>query len=118
MTIPVFQISMLVGVAAYMMRCRAEVRRRNRQSWGALVARLSPGWQASVVNMGLPAEPAQLSAIYRDAKVMQEIADYAYRRYENLDPAQIESLHREATLLRFRALAALARYGITKPPKA
>jgi hypothetical protein len=107
---PVLQITALAAIALYLVRCRAQVHRRNRQSWDALLARLSPGWSVCVINESVYAEPLRLLTIYRDARVMQEIADYAYRKFDAVDRALVESLHRDATRVRSWALAALARY--------
>ncbi len=110
-----WQISVVVAVGAYLVGCRIEVQRRNRQTWEALLARLSPGWSAAAFREDIAAEPRQLSAMYRDAQVMQEIADYAFRRLRSVDRGMVESLHRDATQARYRALVALVRYAVARP---
>lgn len=114
---------MAVAVAAlYLVRCRAKVCQRNRQTWGALLARLTPGWNASAG--ATPADAAQrmnvpekLWSAYRNAKVMQEIAAYALRNFAKVDRKLVETLHRDATRIRFHALAALARYAFSRSDK-
>ena len=115
--VPVAQISVVAAVGAYLVRCRIEIQRRNRQTWPELVARLSSGWSVAAFREDFAAEPLRIIAIYRDAQVMQEIADFASRRLPGVDRALVESLHRDATQARYRAIAALLRYARKKPPK-
>jgi hypothetical protein len=108
----VLQISAVGAIAFYLVRCRASVLRRNRQSWDDLVARLSAGWSVRAFSESFYADPARLSVIYREAQVMQEIAEYTFRNLDDIDQAFIEALHRNATRTRYLALAALARYAL------
>lgn len=117
MTLPIIQVTVVAAVSIYLVRCRAQIVRRNRQSWDLLLARLSPAWSACVVDPTLPAEAARLYTIYRDARVMQEIAYYALSKLPPSDRALAASLHRDATAARYRAVLALVRYGLNKPPK-
>jgi hypothetical protein len=112
----------VVVAALYLVRCRAKVCQRNRQTWGALLVRLSPGWNASAgaaladaargANM-----PEKLWSAYRNARVMQEIADFALRNFSQVDRKLVATLHQDATRIRFRALAALARYAFSRTDK-
>ena len=114
MTLPLFQVTIAAAVSIYLVRCRTQVVRRNRQSWDLLLARLSPAWNAYVVDPTLPAEAARLYAIYRDAEVMQQIAHHALWRLSPSDRELAQCLHRDATVARYRAVLALVRYALNR----
>ncbi|HUA93770.1 MAG TPA: hypothetical protein VL991_14450 [Terracidiphilus sp.] len=117
MIVPAGQISGLAVVGAYLVRCRMEIHRRNQQTWEELLGKLSPGWSVAAFREDFAAGPQRLISIYRDAQVMQEIADYACRRLGRTNPALLQSVHRDATQARYRAIAALVRYALKRPRK-
>ena len=95
MIFPLLQLGAVVLVALYLGRWRLSVRRRNTQSWEALMSRLRPDWSARELSdqflwkEGLSATPEDawtrmegpqgLWVMYQNAKVMLEMADYATR---------------------------------------
>lgn len=125
-----FQIFSIATVAAYLMRWRAGVKRRNSQSWDSLIARLRQDWSARELSQqflwkeGLTATPENawqrmegpqgLWAMYQNAGVMQEMADFAQRNCSDVDRLLIETLHSDAIQIRLLVLLALAQYGFTQ----
>ncbi|MGA7340148.1 MAG: hypothetical protein WBX18_06100 [Terracidiphilus sp.] len=112
---PVLQTAAIAAVAVYLGRCRLAIDRRNRQSWDALLIKLTPEVNIRVSMEELRASPVRLWTLYQNAQAMQEFADYALRNSKTVDRALVESLHCDATRARFWALAALARYAFAKP---
>jgi hypothetical protein len=122
----VLQIAALVILATVLIRWRATIVRRNGQSWKTLVARIRTDWSARDLTdqflwrEGLSATPEEtwtrmqgprgLWAMYQNAKVMQEMADYAARNCENVDRLLVATLHSDALQIRICALAALFQY--------
>jgi hypothetical protein len=134
----ILQIVIAAGAVFYLGRSWWVLDRRRKASLDALLARLTPGWQAPTP--GVPSRslgknaaaragiPAKLWLLYRNAKTMQEIASFTLRNSPNLDQAPVanpgraildravvEELHRDATYLRFRVLAELALYAFGRP---
>ena len=118
-----------VAVAAVLLcRWRADVRRRNTQSWAALLARLRTDWSARglsghfLVKEGLSATPEEtwthmqgvrgLWAMYQNAGVMMEIADYAAQNSDSVDHLLLETLRSDATQIRMCVLTAVAQHAI------
>lgn len=114
MIFPVLQITATVAAVLYLGRCRKEINRRNRQSGEALFAGLIPEETARDSGSALHLSPARLWAMYRNAKAMQEIADFSFRNLASADRELMAALHRDATRVRFEAMAALARYAFAK----
>jgi hypothetical protein len=124
------QIASVVGVAFYLVRWRAAVKRRNSQSWDSLVARLRPDWSAHQLSdhflwqEGLSATPEDawqrmegpkgLWVMYQNARVMLEMADYAAKNSETVDRLLVETLRSDATHIRVCVLMALAQYGFSQ----
>src|ERR1700728_1354719 len=95
------QVALVSGLAVYLFRWRSAVRRRNAQSWDSLMARLRPDWSARDLSdqflwkEGLNATPEDawhrmegpkgLWAMYQNAQVMTEMADFAARHSQNVD---------------------------------
>src|ERR1039457_3528318 len=95
MSLPILQIAAIVPVTISLVRWRVGQRHRNAQSWDSLVARLKPGWSARDLSVhflskeGLNASPGEtwermqgfrgIRAMYHNAGVMLEMADYAAR---------------------------------------
>jgi hypothetical protein len=124
------QIVAIVGVALYLFRWRAEVRRRNEQSWDSLLARLRPDWSARELSdrflwqEGLNATPEDvwqriegpkgLWVMYRNACVMLEMANYAARNSEGVDRLLLETLRSDAMQIRVCVLMALFQYAFSQ----
>jgi len=124
------QIVAIVAIALYLVRWRNDVRRRNAQSWETLIARLRPEWSARELSdqflwkEGLSATPQDawqrmggprgLWVMYRNARVMLEMADYAVKNCDGVDRLLVETLHSDAMQIRVCVLMALAQYGFTQ----
>ncbi len=124
------QIAVLVGIVFCLGRWWMNIRRRNAQTWETLLARLRPDWSARELSdrflwqEGLSATPEDawqrmqgpkgLWVMYQNARVMQEMADYAAKCCQGVDRVLIETLHSDAMQIRLCVLTALAQYGFTK----
>ena len=130
MIFPLLQIAALAGVAFYLGRWRAGVRRRNTQSWESLIARLRPDWSARELSEhflwkeGVNSTPEEtwkriqgahgLWAIYQNARVMLEMSDFAFRNCANVDRELVETLRSDAMQIRVCVLMALAQYAFSQ----
>ena len=130
MIFPLLQIAALAGVAFYLGRWRAGVRRRNTQSWESLIARLRPDWSARELSdhflwkEGVSATPEEtwkriqgahvLWAIYQNARVMLEMSDFAFRNCSSVNRELIETLRSDAMQIRVCVLMALAQYAFSQ----
>src|ERR1035437_10167320 len=130
MILPLLQIVAIVGVALYLARWRGGARRRNAQSWNALLARLRPDWSARELSdhflwkEGLNATPEDawrrmegpkgLWVMYQNARVMLEMADYAARNSQGVDRVLLETLRSDAMQIRVCVLMALAQYAFSQ----
>jgi hypothetical protein len=126
MPLPVLQIAAVLAIAFYLVRWRRSVQRRNTQTWETLLARLRPEWSARELSgrflwqEGLSTTPEDawqrmegpkgLWVMYQNARVMQEMADYAAKNYEGVDRLLVETLHSDALQIRVLVLIALAQY--------
>jgi hypothetical protein len=120
------QILLIVAVAAYFQHWRSSMKRRNSQTWGSLMARLRPDWNSRELNdpslwasshRATPEEKWEridgakgLCAMFQNATVMLEMADYAARNSDTIDHDLLTSLRRDAMQIRLTVMAALARY--------
>jgi hypothetical protein len=130
MILPLLQILTFAAVAYGLYRWRANVRRRNNQSWEALIARLRLDWSARELSdnflwrEGLNATPDDawqrmegprgLWVMYQNAGVMLEMADFAARHDAQVDRLVVETLRSDAMQIRVCVLMALAQYAFTK----
>ena len=130
MILPLLQVAAIAIVAIYLGRWRAGVLRRNAQSWETLVARLRSDWSARDLSdhflwkEGLNATPDEtwqriqgahgLWAMYQNARVMLEMADFAARNHPEVDRVMIETLRSDAMQIRLCVLMGLAQYGFTQ----
>ena len=126
MILQVLEIAAVVAIAAYFVRWRISVRARNAQTWESLLAKLRPEWSARELSEhflwqeGLSATPEDawqrmegpkgLWVMYQNARVMQEMADFAAKHCEGVDRLLVETLHSDAMQIRVCVLAALAQY--------
>jgi hypothetical protein len=107
-----------------------DVKRRNSQTWDSLLARLRSDWSARDLSEhflwkeGLNATPEDawqrmegpkgLWAMYQNARVMLEMADYASRNCESVDRLLVETLRSDAVQIRLLIVVALAQYGFSQ----
>lgn len=130
MILSLLQIAAILAIAYYLIRWRAAVRRRNAQTWETLLASLRPDWSARELSdnflwkEGLNATaddawqrmegPKGLWVMYQNARVMQEMADYAAKQVEGVDPLLVQTLHSDAMQIRVCVLMALCQYAFTQ----
>jgi hypothetical protein len=126
MALLALQIAAVVAIALVLVSWRKSMQRRNAQTWDALLTRLRPEWSARELSEhflwqeGLSATPEDawqrmegpkgLWVIYRNARVMQEMANFATAHCEDVDRLLIERLHGDAMQIRVCVLMALAQY--------
>jgi hypothetical protein len=130
MLLPVLQIAAITMVGVYVAKWRSAMRRRNTQSWDAIVARMRPDPRAkslsdeSIWNGSLNVTPEEkwrlirgaqgLWTIYENARVMLEMADYTARNSEFLDLELLASLRSDAMQIRVCVLTALTKYAFSQ----
>ena len=130
MILYLLQIAAVLAIALYLLRWRANVHRRNAQTWDSLLARLSPEWSARELSEqflwkeGLTATPEDawkrmhgpkgLWIMYQNARVMLEMADFAARSESSVDRVLIETLHSDAMQIRVCVLMALGQYAFSQ----
>jgi len=130
MTLLLVQIAAVALVALYLASWRNRVRHRNAQTWESLLAQLRPDWSARVLadrflwKEDLNATPQDawqrmdgpkgLWAMYQNARVMLEMADYAAKNCENVDLVLLETLRSDAMQIRVCVLMALAQYAFSQ----
>ena len=131
MILPLLQIAAIAIVALYLGRWRLGVRRQNNQSWESLLARLRPDWSARQLSdhfiwkEGLDdATPEEtwkrlqgahgLWAIYQNARVLLQMADFASRNCDSVDRVLLETLRSDAMQIRLCVLMALAQYACSQ----
>ena len=126
MALLALQIVAVIAIAMVLLRWRKSAQRRSSQSWESMMARLRPEWSARELSdhflwqEGLSATPEDawhrmegpkgLWVIYQNARVMQEMADFAAKHCDSVDRLLIETLHSDAMQIRVCVLAALAQY--------
>jgi hypothetical protein len=122
------EFAVVAVIAFYFFRWRAAVRRRNTQSWDSIVSRLRTDWNANELNAHLRREEVQratpeenwqrihgaegLCAMYQNAGVMLEMADYVARNSDSVDRELLGALRSDATQIRVRILMALTQYAV------
>jgi hypothetical protein len=125
MSLVVLQVAAVVPVAAYLGYLRTTMRRRNNQSWESLIARLKPGWSGRQLSEhflwkeGLSSTPDEtwehiqgtrgLWAMYNNAGIMLEMADFAAQHSETIDPVLLQTLRSDAIQIRLCTLMTLAQ---------
>jgi hypothetical protein len=130
MSLTVLQVAAVVPVAAYLGYLRTTMRRRNTQSWESLIARLKPGWSGRQLSEhflwkeGLSSTPDEtwehiqgtrgLWAMYNNASVMLEMADFAAAHSNTVDPVLLQTLRADATQIRLCALMTIAQCTISQ----
>jgi hypothetical protein len=130
MILPLIQIVLIASVGLYLGHLRQRMRRRNTQSWDSMVARLRPEWSAreqgdhSLWQEALNVTPEDawqriegprgLWAMYENAQVMMEMADYAARNSDTVDRVLLETLRSDAMQIRVCVFSALFQYALSK----
>lgn len=130
MFFPLLQIALLIGVALYLGSWRAGARRRNAQTWESLIVRLRPDSSAKELSdhflwrEGVNTSPEEtwnrihgahgLWAMYQNARVMLEMADYAVRNCDSVDRQLVEAVRSDALQIRVCVLMALAQYAFSQ----
>jgi hypothetical protein len=126
MIFPLIEIAILAAAALCFVRWKATARRRKEQTWDSLVARLRSDWSARELTQhflwreGLDATPKEtwsrirgaygLWAMFQNAGVMVEMADFAARNCDTVDRELLETLRNDAIQIRICAISALGRY--------
>jgi len=124
------EFAAIIGLAVYLYHCKAYLSRRNAKPWDSIVAQLQPDFSASLRNAqflrkeGRHATPQEmwqrvrgaygLCAMYRNARVMMEMADYAARNSDSVDRKLLAALRRDAMQIRIRVAMALGQYAFTQ----
>jgi len=125
-------ISVLVSIAAtvvlavYLATRRTGLRRRNAQSWDSLLARLQPDWSAPELGdcsyrkegptstlerkWNLIQGAHGLWAMFENARVMLEMADYAAQNGDSVDRELLNSIRHDAMQIRVYVVIALVQY--------
>jgi len=129
MILAIFQVAAVSLIALYFVCWRIRAHRRSHQSWEAMLVRLHHGWNAGALSEhfpwkeGLSASPDEtwerirgihgLWAMYRNAGIMLELADFA-ARHIGADPALLNTLRSDATQIRLCALQAMFGYVLSQ----
>ena len=134
MLLPLLQIAIVSALLVFFYTWRRNMRRRNVQSWDCLLGQLRSDWSAKELSdqflwkEGLSATtddiwqrldgPRGLWAIFQNARVLLEMADFANRNTpagrEPIDPMVLETLRSDAMQIRLCVLMALAQYAMSK----
>jgi hypothetical protein len=124
----ILQIVAVALVVGYLGYLRISTGRRNRQSWESLIARLQTGWSGRQLSEhflwkeGVNATPDEtwvhiqgtrgLWAMYKNAAVMLQMADFAARHSDSVDPELLQTLRSDAMQIRLCALRTIAQCSI------
>jgi hypothetical protein len=130
MALPLLQILAITLVAVCLSIARSAMRRRNAQSWDAIVSRMRPDPRVksladeSIWNGSMNVTPEEkwrlirgaqgLWAIYENARVMLEMADYTAKNSESVDLELLASLRSDAMQIRVCVLSALTKYAFSQ----
>jgi hypothetical protein len=128
MFVPALQIAAVSLLGICLGKARLAIWRRNSQTWESLIARLRHDWSARNLSEhflwkeGLNTNPEQtweriqgargLWAMYHNAGIMLEIADFAVQSSGNIDFALVANLRNDAVQIRACVLKALAEYSL------
>jgi hypothetical protein len=129
MIIIALQVVAVALVVLFLGWSRVRIWRRNHQSWEGMLAHMHHGLSAGVFSEhfpwkeGLNASPDEtwtringvhgLWAMYRNAGIMLELADFA-ARHVGSDPALLDTLRADATQIRLAALQAIAGWAFSQ----
>jgi hypothetical protein len=130
MILALLEVVVLVAIVVYVEWWRAGQRRRQALVWDRLVAQLRPNWHGDGLSDQLnnqfiwhpdqSATPEQrwlqvqgaagLWAMYENARVMLDMANYAARNCANVDEVLLTELRKDAMEIRICVLIALTKY--------
>jgi hypothetical protein len=124
------QIAIVAAVALYLVGWRNRMRRRNAQSWEALLAQLRLDWSARELSdnflwqEGINATtedawrrmegPKGLWVMFQNAGVMLQMADFAARHNSGVDPVAVATLRSDAMQIRLCVMMALGQYAFSQ----
>lgn len=121
----VFPIVFAAAAVMFLVRWRAQAKRRNAQTWDQLVARLEPGWNAKQLGECISDQDASveerwerfhgargLFVMFQNARVMLDMANYAARNCETVDRQLIAALRSDALQIRVSVVVALSQYAM------
>ncbi|HVZ83130.1 MAG TPA: hypothetical protein VG893_05600 [Terracidiphilus sp.] len=127
MLLSMLQIAAVALIALYLGWWRLGSYRRTHRSWESMLARLRQGWNIQELSEhfpwkeGLSITPDRtwiaiggnrgLWAMYRNAGIMMEMADFA-ARHAGVDQVLLEVLRADAAQIRMGALKAILQYSI------
>jgi hypothetical protein len=134
MILLLLQIAIVSALVVYFGKWRRNMRRRNIQSWDSLLCQLRSDWSARELSEqflwkeGLTATTSDiwerldgargLWAMYQNARVLLEMADYANRNTmpgaAAIDPMVLETLRSDAMQIRLCVLMALGQYALSQ----
>ena len=134
MLLPLIQIAVVCALLVYFIKWRGSMRRRNTQTWDSLLSQLRSDWSARELSEqflwkeGLAATtddiwqrldgPRGLWAMFQNARVLLEMADYANRNSapgsSPIDPMVLETLRSDAMQIRLCVLMALGQYALSQ----
>jgi hypothetical protein len=130
MIAPLLEMLAITFVAVFLVHIRATARRRNTQTWESLVSRLRSDWSARELTEhflwreGLDANPEDtwkrirgpqgLCAMFQNAGVMVEMADFAARNCDSVDLELVEILRADAMQIRISVSIALFEYAFSQ----
>jgi hypothetical protein len=130
MILPIIQVVAVSSIAIYLGRSRFRLARRSARTWESLIARLRHDWSARGLSdhflwkEGLNATPEEaweciqgargLWAMYQNAGVMLEMADFAAQNSDSVDQQLLETLRNDAMQIRGCALRGLAQYALNQ----
>jgi len=130
MILPLLQIVLIAAIGLYLGHLRGRIRRRSNQSWNSLLARLRPEWSARELGdrslwqeaLNVTAQdawqrvdgPRGMWAMYENAQVMMEMAEYAARNSDSVDRLLLETLRSDAMQIRVCVFSALIQYAMSK----
>lgn len=124
MFLTLIEIFFLGSLVIYLVKWEVGVRRRKAQAWERLLEQLQPTWVSAelcgpsvVENMEVALEERWrriqdahgLWAMYENARVMLDMANYAAANGSTVDLELIESLRRDAMQIRVCVLVELSR---------
>lgn len=118
-------VAFVASVVLFLLRARAQARRRSKQTWGDLVARLEPTWNLHQLGDCLKDEEATpqqrwerlhgargLYVMFQNAKVMLEIVDFAAYHSTSIDRNLLIQLRSDALQIRVNVVLALTQYAL------
>jgi hypothetical protein len=134
MLLPLLQIAIVSALLVYFGKWRRNMSRRNSQSWEGLISQLRSDWSARDLSeqflwkQGLTATtddiwqrlegPKGLWAMFQNARVLMEMADFAARNHapelNPIDPMLLEALRSDAMQIRLCVLMALGQYALSQ----